>query len=192
MATFEVELTCNQAQIGGERKQWVQSVTVADVASRQLAVPLGIKEILLIAQERSEGDTVLVPPDAIKYWNDCLRNGSLQMYEVLSGLEQWGISCIVREPENAVEPAPVPPRPSRNGNTPRQMPRPRVPDLRTMLESQLEMLSQREKELRRDLKETKDELAQVSEDRMSVQQMLVTLGTRKRRKGKDGEAAADA
>jgi hypothetical protein len=144
MPDFEVTVTSTKSIVAGEQRTTIKSVVLENY-QRNTAIPKGIDEIMAWAAEESTPDNIPIPADAIKYWTQARNNGNLQMYEIQTQLEQWGISFGIKELGDAV---PVrAQKVTRNGTAPAKPQAPQRIDLRGILTQQLELLQARQKDL---------------------------------------------
>jgi hypothetical protein len=126
------KITLTRAVIVKGQQKAIQIDYVVEDMDRNLAIIEGVDKLL---HKASQGETAIVPQEALKWWGEVRASGNLQLYEILSGLEtQWGLSFGSQE-ANAVEPSPQPQ--PRNGHVEE------VSDLDSMLKNQLKVLQAR-------------------------------------------------
>lgn len=131
MADWKITLTRAVIVKGAQRA--IQLDHVVEDMDRNLAIIEGVDKLL---RQASQGETPIVPLEAVKYWNEVRASGNLQVYEILSNLEtQWGLSFGSQE-ANAAEPSPQPQ--PRNGHVEEVS-----DDLDSMLKNQLKVLQAR-------------------------------------------------
>jgi len=179
MPDFEVEMTHTDT---ATRKAWRKSVNVMD-APREQAIPLGITELFkwCADEARTNPDSVPISPKAYDYWEISRNTGGL-MYEILSGLEAFGLTFGIKPLEAEAPPHPRNGKTQRNGTAPKAAQR---LDLRGMLGQQLEYLQARQKEV---AAERKTLQAEFEENQASINQitqfMLLSQPVKKRGKAK--------
>jgi hypothetical protein len=154
--------------VNGQQKP-VQADYVVEDSTRELAMPLGIRELL---QKCSSTEPKLVPDEALAYFlHD---SGHLQFYEILSEMEnRWGITFGIQTVQDV---AATPPPAQTNGYqrqiaaTPAQA---ELPDLDAMLKNHLKALSDRNAVLSEELKRKQAEYDRNNADIMRISQMIV-------------------
>jgi hypothetical protein len=168
VAEFKVTLTRN-VNVGGVLKALQADTTIED-GSRTMASLRGIEWLLLNATE-------LVPDAAREFWAEA-RRGSVAPHEVQSVLEdRWGLTFGIKDENPVIEMQPVErPVVVRNGDGHMQFNHGNaIPDLNTMLEGHLHLLTERQAILSKQLADCQAEFARNNEDIMRITQVLTTL-----------------
>lgn len=185
MPDWEISLTCTKSIVGGKEQATVKSVVLEDYP-RNTAIPKGLDELFQWATEehRDNSENIPVPLKAIEYWQQCRTNGNLQMYEIQSNLEVWGVSFNIKELTG--EPLPIPVqrnghKPLRNGTTPQSKPTQRL-DIRGILTQQLDLLQARQRDVLAERKRLQLEYDDNQESISDITAYLMINKSKKRRR----------
>lgn len=196
MPDWEISLTCTKSIVGGKEQATVKSVVLEDY-QRNTAIPAGLNELFKWAAEetRDNPENIPIPLKAIEYWEQARANGNLQMYEIQSNLEVWGISFSIKELTGEV-PRDTALPPPRNGNKPAGRngvpPKPAQKlDLRGILTQQLDLLQARQRDVIAEQKRLRLEYEDNADNITQITQFLMLQQNKRRKRKPDAESQPD-
>lgn len=161
------KVTISRTLMTSSGPKTLESDYVVEGTTRNLAIPIGIDEIF----KREAGDGyALVPKECVDYWNQWRMTGG-QLYEFQTEIEgKWGVNFGINEIRDVSEPEPAP-APHRNGKA---LPAPttELPDLNSMLEHHLKLLTERQAVLSEELQRKQAEFDRNASDIMRIASMV--------------------
>jgi len=177
MPKFEFTLICTKA-VNPENKPWRYVATIEGENSQMVAL-VGIEDAFRKSLASTTEDNQPIPEDAIKFWKDARGSGNIQVYELLTALEQWGISTTATTAISGAVPKPA-------QSVSRASPNGKPPSFMEMLQGMLTDYRAQDKALDAEIRELQARQIMVREQIAQMSAGLIAMGMATKPKAKRG------